>query len=163
MLDIKLQPIIGKVAKSSLNLENTLKNEQGQLESTDYQHIEYCMANTSQFIPISQHRHIGLVEAITNTSDLDWTYRKNGISFINKKTDDSLFFCRMDSGNWYADTPIRLPRYDGLVWISVVDQITMERLLGLFFAGSDWFSSTSWFDSPVPFEIVSSKGMYGMY
>jgi len=153
MLDIKLQPIIGKVAKSSLNLENTLKNEQGQLESTDYQHIEYCMANTSQFIPISQHRHIGLVEAITNTSNLDWTYRKNGISFINKKTDDSLFFCRMDSGNWYADTPIRLTRYDGLVWTAVVDQQTMKKLLELFFAESDWFSVTVWTEAPDPFWV----------
>jgi len=158
MLDTRLHQIMGKIANNSLDLANTLKNEQEQPESTDNQNIEYCVANTSQFVPISQHRHIGLDEAITNTSNLDWTYRKNGISFINNKTDDSLFFCKIDSDNWYADTPIRLTRYDGLVWTAVVDQQIMKKLLELFFAESDWFSATAWTEAPDPFKVVSSTG-----
>lgn len=157
-----MRPIVAKIARGLSDIAEAVNAGKAQLESTS-QNIGYCMANTGQFVSSTQHNHIELDEAVSRTCNLDWTYRKNGISFINNKTGDSLFLCRMDYDKWYADTPIRLPRYDGLVWISVVDQITMERLLGLFFAGSDWFSSTSWFDSPVPFEMVSSKGMYGMY
>lgn len=113
------------------------------------------MANTGQFVSFSQHKHIELDEAISKTSKLDWTYRKNGISFINNNTNDSLFFCRMDSQKWYTDTPIQLSKYDGLVWTSIVDQPTMEKLLESYFAEGDWFSLTGWVESPDPFQDLA--------
>ncbi len=157
-----MNPLQTKIARSLL--ENLLQNpqiqEQTLANTTSYQDIEYSMANTGQFVSIGQHKHIELEDAKSKTKNLDWTFRKNGISFINNKTGENLFLSRMEYDKWYADTPIRIPSYEGFFWTSFVDLNTMERLLDSFFAEDDWFSVTHWSESPGPFEEVSNPGGY---
>ena len=154
-----MKPVLAKVAKGLMDgITPHQESTQGQLK--DSQDIVFCMANTGQFVSIGQHKHIEVTEAVSKTKNLDWTFRKNGISFINNKTGDNLFFCRVDSDKWYADTPIRLAKTDGLFWASFVDESTMEKMVTLFFAEADWFSATHWHESPDPFEDMTPYGVY---
>ena len=154
-----MKPALAKVARGLLK-GTTPQQESVQSQQKDCQDIVFCMANTGQFVGIGQHKHIEAIDAISKTKNLDWTFRKNGISFINNKTGDNLFFCRVDSDKWYTDTPIRLAKIDGLLWASFVDESTMEKMIILFFAEADWFSVTHWHESSDPFEDVTPFGVY---
>ena len=81
----------------------------------------------------------------------------NGISIINNKTDDHVFFRRVTSDKWYVDTPIRLPRFSGLFLASYIDENTVESILRLFFEESDWFCATHWHEAPDLFEEVDME------
>ena len=154
-----MKPVLAKVAKGLL--EGTSSQQVSiQSQQKDSEDIIFCMANTGQFVGIGQHKRIECTDAVLKTKNLDWTFRKNGISFINNKTGDNLFFCRVDSDKWYADTPIRLANTEGLFWASFVDESTMEKMITLFFAEADWFSATHWHESPDPFEDMTPYGVY---
>jgi len=66
----------------------------------------------------------------------------------------------VDSEKWYVEAPIRLQRYYGFVWTTVINQLTVEKLLELLFAEVDWFSVTTWTESPDPFENILNSGPY---
>jgi len=130
--------------------------DQSQIQSQKiaYQDIEYCMANTGKSVSYSEHRKIDLQTSLSETKNLDWTYLDNGISIINNKTDDCVFFRRIDSDKWYVDTPIQLPKFDGFFWATYADESTVEAILKQFFAECDWFCVTHWFEAPDLFEQV---------
>ena len=154
-----MKPVLARVAKGLL--EGTTPQQINiQSQQKDSEDIIFCMANTGQFVPIGQHKHIDIDQALEKTKNLDWTFRKNGISFINNKTEDNLFFCRVDSNKWYVDTPIRIQRAEGLFWASFVDESTVKKILELYFAGADWFGATHWHESPDPFEDITPFGVY---
>ena len=158
-----MRPILAKIAKGLQEnpLEEGRKIAQSQTSGECQQDIIYCMANTGRSVSIGQNRRTDANESIANTLKLDWTLRKNGISFINRSTDDALFFSRVGPDRWYADTPIRLTRIEGMVWASFVDEPTVKKMLELFFSESDWFSATRWFESPDPFEDLTPFGTGG--
>jgi hypothetical protein len=120
----------------------------------EFQDIEYSMANTAKSVSYSEHRQIDLQTALHETKNLDWTFLDNGISIINNKTDDCIFFRRVALDRWYVDTPIRLSRFSGLFWASYVDENVVEVILRLFFEECDWFGVTHWHEAPDLFEQV---------
>jgi hypothetical protein len=123
----------------------------------EFQDIEYSMVNTAKSVSYFEHRQIDLQTALNETKNLDWTFLDNGISIINNKTDDCIFFRRVALDRWYVDTPIRLPRFAGLFWASYVDQSIVEVILRLFFEENDWFCATNWHEAPDLFEEVDTK------
>lgn len=130
-----------------------------ELQTTDkkieFQDIEYSMINTGKSVSYFEHKQIDLQTALNETKNLDWTFLDNGISIINNKTDDCIFFRRVALDRWYVDTPIRLPRFAGLVWASYIDENSADAILKLFFEENDWFYATSWHEAPDLFEAVS--------
>lgn len=120
----------------------------------EFQDIEYSMLNTGKAINYFEHKQIDLQTALNETKNLDWTFLDNGVSIINNKTDDCVFFRRVAFDKWYVDTPIRLPRFTGFFWASYIDENTLEAILRLFFEESDWFCATHWHEAPDLFEEV---------
>lgn len=130
---------------------------QKQDTAIQYQDIEYCLSNRGKSVYCSEHRKIDFQNALHETKNLDWTYLDNGISLVNNKTSDCIFFRRVDLDKWYVDTPIRIPRFAGLFWASYIDESIVESILRLFFDECDWFSVIHWFEAPDLFEEINDS------
>lgn len=115
-----------------------------------YQDIEYCLANRGKSVFYDEHRKIDHITALHETANLDWTYLKNGISFINNKTQDSLFFRRTKINSWYVQTAAH--DGNGSFWTCFIDSESVASLLYLFFEESAWFSAVGWHLEPDLFE-----------
>ena len=80
-----MKPVLAKVAKGLL--EGTSSQQVSiQSQQKDCQDVVFCMANTGQFVGIGQHKHVEPTDAVLKTKNLDWTFRKNGISLDRKST-----------------------------------------------------------------------------
>lgn len=144
-------------SNSQIQIDILPIESQIQGRKIEFQDIEYSMSNTGKSVSYFEHRQIDLQTALNETKNLDWTFLDNGISIINNKTDDCVFFRRVALDKWYVDTPIRLPRFMGLFWASYIDENTVESILRLFFEESDWFCTTHWHEAPDLFEEVDME------
>ena len=118
-----------------------------QSQDTDIKHqdIEYCMCNRNKIVYYEDHVQVDLQLAITEFKNLDWTYLKNGISFHNNKTDQSLFCHRIKEDSWLAQTPIRIEGiWTGYQWVSYPDTIMIINVIRLYFEEMPWFHTLSW-------------------
>lgn len=144
--------------KSSSQIQKLVIHIESQTpdQKIEFQDIEYSMLNTGKSVSYFEHRQIDLQTALHETKNLDWTFLDNGISIINNKTDDCVFFRRITFDKWYVDTPIRIPRFRGLFWASYIDERTIDVILRLFFEENDWFCAIHWHESPDLFEEVNT-------
>lgn len=147
---IKMKPNLQIQEFDIVPIESQIQNKK-----IEFQDIEYSMANTGKSVNYFEHRQIDLQTALNETKNLDWTFLDNGISIINNKTDDCIFFRRVALDRWYVDTPIRLPRFAGLFWASYLDENSADTILRLFFEENDWFCATNWHEAPDLFEEVN--------
>lgn len=151
-----MKHILTKVAKS-LN-QKTLqeysadtKETQTQDQTKKYQDIEYCLCNGGRSVYHSERKKTDLQKALYETRNLDWTFSKNGISFINNRTGESVFLRRTSINNWYIDTAIKPEKFTNF-WASNIDGESIQNILELFFEEVDWFGTIRWVESPDPFE-----------
>lgn len=114
-------------------------------------HMEYCMANKGRTIFYAEHKKIDYESALRELSKLDWTYLNNGISFINSKTQSSLFFRRTKLNLWYVQTAAH--DHNGNFRTAVIDSNNVFSWLRLFFEESPWFEATGWHLEPDLFEV----------
>ena len=123
------------------------------LSGTKYQDIEYTMANRGRAVFYDEHKKIDYYSALHESSNLDWTYLKNGISFVNNKTGQSLFFRRIKMNFWYVQTAAHNENAD--FWTANVESGTAFSVLRLFFEESAWFEAISWHLEPDLFEAYA--------
>ncbi len=109
-----------------------------------YQDIEYCMLNRNKKVFYDAHAKIDFQNAIKELKGLDWTYAKNGISFINTKTDEGFFCHRLGKVKWIVTTPIKNNGdWTGYQWVSYPNIDSIIRTLELYFEGRPWFNTLS--------------------
>jgi len=117
------------------------------LTKTDikYQDIEYCMHNRNKTIYYDAHKQVDIQLAVAELTSLDWTLPKNGISFHNNKTDQSIFSHRLAEDKWLVLTPIKV---DGVwtrkEWVSYPDTASLINALNLYFEEIPWFHTLTW-------------------
>lgn len=131
--------------------EETIQNL--VLAGTEYQDIEYCMANRGRVVYDDEHKSIDYLGAVHEMSDLDWTFHDNGISFTNNKNEHTVFFRRTKLDLWYVETPDKTGEYfSEYCWVSILDTESALHVLKLFFEESRWFEAVSWHRAPCLFE-----------
>ena len=139
----------------SINNQQLIDNKTRDLDSSlqiqltrtevKYQDIEYCMLNRHKKVFYDAHEKIDFNRAVNELKSLDWTYAKNGISFINNKTDDSIFCHRLGKEKWLVTTPIKSKGvWTGYQWISYPDIDSIINTLKLYFEEIPWFHILSW-------------------
>ena len=118
-----------------------------QSTNTDdkYQDIEYCMLNRHKKVFYDAHAKTDFRKAIIELKGLDWTYAKNGISFINNKTDECFFCHRLGNEKWLVTTPIKSDGgWTGYEWVSYPNIDSIIYTLKLYFEENPWFHTLSW-------------------
>jgi len=120
------------------------------LAGTKFLDIEYCMANRGRFVSYLEHRKIDYTNAAHELANLDWTFLKNGISFIDNKNASSVFFRRTELDSWYVQTSAH--DIYGNFWTAILDSEYAFLVLRLFFGESRWFEAVSWHLEPDLFE-----------
>lgn len=141
------------IKQTLIHFDDKVIQDQILTSCIEYQDIEYCMANRGRAVYYSEHKSIDCCSAVHEMSNLDWTFSKNGISFINNKTDQSIFFQRLNLDSWYVDTAEKGEGgFTGYFWAATIDTASALAVLRLFFEESDWFSAVTWHRSPDLFE-----------
>ena len=101
-------------ANQRLEVADTNKTDENLLltaTDTKYQDIEYSMHNRNKCVYYSEHKQVDLQLAISETKSLDWSVLKNGISFHNNKTDQSIFCHRLAEDKCALNDPEKKDRY----------------------------------------------------
>ena len=103
------------------------------------------MHNRNKTVYYDAHKQVDLQLAIAELQSLDWTLPKNGISFINNKTDQGIFSHRLSKDKWLVTTPIKANGiWTGYEWVSYPNTESLINLLKLYFEETSWFQSLTW-------------------
>ena len=111
------------------------------------------MVNRGKAIYYKEHKGIDYYAAMHEMSNLDWTFSKNGISFINNKNDCSVFFRRINLDSWYIETAEKIGgQFAGYFWGATIDSSSALVVLRLFFEENKWFEAITWHRTQCLFE-----------
>ena len=119
--------------------------DQGQDTDIKYQHIVYCKCNRNNCVSYTDHVPIDLVKATNELNGMDWTWKNNGITFINLKNDDDIFCHRLKENKWFVATRVMKDDvYTGLHWVAYPDHESLINTIRLFFEEVAWFEMLDW-------------------
>jgi hypothetical protein len=103
------------------------------------------MVNRNKRVRYRDQVQINFAKAVNELKSLDYTYRENGISFINLKDNSNLFCSRMKAEKWFVQTPVLIDGiYNGYQWTSYPDTESMIHTVRLFFEEVSWFRTLDW-------------------
>lgn len=128
-------------------IEETTSGQRQDIQISDikYQNISYCMINRNKRVNYYDFVSIDFLKAANELSNLDWSYKKNGISFFNWKKDDNIWCHRMDENMWLVLTAVKKNGiYTGYQWYSYPDNESLMNTIRLFFEELNWFASLGW-------------------
>lgn len=118
--------------------------QQSQDANIKYQNIIYYMINRTKCVYYPEQVTIDLLTAINELNGIDWTWKNNGISFINLKNDDNIFCHRLERDKWFVATKVKDGDYSGYQWISYPDHESLINTIRLFFEDLSWFDVLNW-------------------
>ena len=137
--------------KQKFALEQILEHIPEQIVAQDqetdakYYNFIYTMDNRNKSVFYNQCAQIELPKAIAELNGMDWTYVKNGISFINLNNDDGIFGHRVEQNKWHITSPVKENgEYYGYQWSSCTDHESLLHTMRLFFEESSWFETQRW-------------------
>ena len=111
-----------------------------------YQDIIYYKWDRDETISSDQEKRIDYQKAVSEMEKLDWNFAHNHIGFINRLTNVTIQFVRLEKNKWYAENIIRRQgKWTGYVWHCNADNKTITSMIRLFFEEDPkWFDSLSW-------------------